>query len=231
MTNLLSVGTDAKTVKGEKKGYLTGILYLAPSDSAGKGINTCAHASPGCRAACLFTAGRAQFTPSINKARIRKTHELFADRAGFQAQLEKDILALERKAKRENLTPCVRINGTSDLPWLAQNMARRFPHIQFYDYTKHPEPQKRMLPNYHLTFSNSEINMQDSLAALENSVSVAVVFPVKKGKPLPEMWNGYVVIDGDESDLRFADPDGVVVGLRAKGKARKDASGFVQISV
>lgn len=227
--SLLSVAADAKTVKGEKKGYLTGILYLAPSDMAGKGINTCANASAGCRAACLFTAGRAAFTKSINVARIRKTHELFEDRQAFDTQMVKDIAALVRKAERENMVPCVRVNGTSDLPWLALNLAKKFPNVQFYDYTKHPNAHTRTLPNYHLTFSNSENNMTECFNALQNGINVAVVFPVKKGKPLPATWNGYAVIDGDESDLRFTDPQGVVVGLRAKGLAKKDASGFVQI--
>jgi len=171
---LLSVSSDSKTVKGEKQGFLTGILYLAPSDSAGDGINTCAHASPGCRAACLFTAGRASFTPMINQARIRKTKQLFADRTAFVEQLQKDIVSLVRKAGRDGMTPCVRLNGTSDLPWLAQAMAAKFPAVQFYDYTKHPRPWTRTLPNYHLTFSNSEINDTDTLDALQHGTNVAV---------------------------------------------------------
>ena len=35
------------------------------------------------------------------------------------------------------------------------------------------------------------------------------------------------VINGDKTDMRFKDPVGVIVGLKAKGKARKDTSGFV----
>lgn len=121
---LLTVNSDAKTVKGKKQGYLTGILYLAPADASG--INTCANASPGCRAACLFTAGRSAIFPRINESRIRKTRQLFRDRKAFQDQLAKDIAALIRKSEREKLTPCVRINGTSDLPWLAMNLAEQF---------------------------------------------------------------------------------------------------------
>ncbi len=229
-TQLLSIGHDAKTVKGEKQGFLTGILYLAPSDMAGQGINTCANASAGCRAACLFTAGRAKMFPMINQARIRKTRALFADRAAFVAQLVKDIEALIRKAKRESLTPCVRLNGTSDLPWLSIELAQRFPEIQFYDYTKHPNAWQRTLPNYHITFSNSETNLLDCFAALEHGLNVAAVFPVSKKQSLPETWHGYKVINGDISDLRFGDEKGVVVGLKAKGLAKKDVSGFVQIA-
>ena len=46
--NLLSIGSDAKTVKGQKYGYYTGIQYLAPSNASGV-INTCPNASKGCR--------------------------------------------------------------------------------------------------------------------------------------------------------------------------------------
>ena len=221
----LSVSSDAKTVKGEKKGYLTGILYLAPSDSSGHQV--CASASAGCIAGCLNSAGRAAIFPAIQRARVRKTKELFADREKFIQRLARDIRALERQAKRQGLTPCVRVNGTSDLPWLAQRMAREFPHIRFYDYSKHPRVWERTLPNYHITFSHSETNLAECLETLAHGVNVAVVFDTKKGQPLPATWHSYPVHDGDVSDLRFLDPRGVV-GVRAKGKARKDCSGFVQ---
>jgi len=222
---LLSVGTDAKTVKGEKKGYLTGILYLAPANTSG--INVCAAATSGCKLGCLNLAGRAQIFPAIIQGRIRKTRQLFADREAFKSQLRKDIAALVRKADREGLIPCVRLNGTSDLPWLALSLAREFPAIQFYDYTKLPMAHTRTLPNYHLTFSHSESNDAECLNALRNGLNVAVVFAVKRGHVLPDYWQGFKVIDGDVSDLRFLDTPGTVVGLRAKGPAKRDYSGFV----
>jgi hypothetical protein len=232
MKPLLSIGQDAKTIKGEKKGYLTGILYLAPSDEsvAFGGFNTCPMASDGCKAGCLFKAGRAMIFPMINQARIRKTIELKTDRHAFVSQLEREIQALIRKAKRENLTPCIRINGTSDLPWLAMELSAMFPDVQWYDYTKLPKPWQRIRPNYHLTFSHSENNLQDCIDALSHGVNVAVVFGTKKGQPLPETWHGYTVISGDESDLRFLDPKGVVIGLYAKGPAKMDTTGFVDRS-
>ena len=55
--NLLSVGTNAKTSKGDDENTLTAILYLAPNTISG--YNVCPNASPGCIASCLFTAGRA----------------------------------------------------------------------------------------------------------------------------------------------------------------------------
>lgn len=55
MTKLLSVSADAKTVKGNEYGYLTGILYLAPANLSG--YEVCPKASDGCKAGCLFYAG------------------------------------------------------------------------------------------------------------------------------------------------------------------------------
>ncbi len=134
MKTLLSIDTNAKTVKGQKRGYMTGILYLAPSNES-KVINTCPHASKGCRAACLFTAGRGAFN-NVRQARIDKTLWLVRDRAGFIEQIKKDIAALVRKAERKGLIPCVRLNGTSDLPWENMgNIMQDFPDVQFYDYT------------------------------------------------------------------------------------------------
>lgn len=223
----LSVNVDAKTIKGKKYGYLTGILFLAPSDVSG--INVCAMATNGCKAGCLFTAGLPGIIPKINESRIRKTRALFADRQAFLAQLRKDIDALLRKAERDRMIPCVRLNGTSDLPWLALILAQEYPTIQFYDYTKLPRAYTRIRPNYHLTFSHSESNLDDCLDSLRHGVNVAVVFDTKKGHVLPGTWHGFTVADGDTSDLRFNDAVGVVIGLRAKGKARKDCtSGFVQ---
>jgi hypothetical protein len=222
---LLSVSADAKTIKGEKQGFLTGILYLAPANTSG--INVCAAATDGCKAGCLNKAGRAAIFPMIEQARIRKTRELFADRNTFLVQLRKDIQALVRKADRENMIPCVRLNGTSDLPWLGMRMAEEFPGVQFYDYTKIPNAHLRTSPNYHITFSKSEVNAGECFSALTKGISVAVVFAVKKGRALPATYGGWNVVDGDLSDLRFLDPKGVIVGLRAKGPAKRDCAGFV----
>ena len=109
-------------------------------------------------------------------------------------------------------------------------MADEFPDVQFYDYTKLPKPELRIRPNYALTFSYSGHNLPDAPDALAHGVNVAVVFAVRKGFELPETWNGYRVIDGDLHDLRFLDPKGVVVGLRAKGRAKKQTSAFVVLA-
>jgi hypothetical protein len=232
MKNLLSIGNDAKTIKGEKRGYLTGIMYLAPSNESAV-INTCPMASKGCRMACLFTAGRGGFN-SVRQARIDKTLRFARDRENFMNELARDIQKLAERARKRRMTPCVRLNGTSDITWEKQpvngkaNLMEAFPEIQFYDYTAIPSRAeawaKRELPvNYHVTFSRKESNQPAVAKVLEAGGNVSVVFAGE----LPKEWEGKSVINGDESDLRFLDPKGVIVGLKAKGKGKADASGFV----
>jgi DNA-directed RNA polymerase subunit RPC12/RpoP len=121
----------------------------------------------------------------------------------------------------------VRINGTSDLAWIPMQMSTEFPHVQFYDYTKLPKPHLRVRSNYAITFSHTGKNLADCMTALANGVNVAVAFAIKKGKPLPETWFGYPVIDGDTHDLRFLDATAVVVGLRGKGVSWKQPTAFM----
>ncbi len=224
---LLSVEQDAKTRKGSKKGYLTGVMYLAPADEARTGYNLCPMATEQCRAGCLYGAGMAGVFPSIKAARIAKTKAYIADPKAFVNQLRSDIKALVALAEKRNMIPAVRINGTSDIPKLAMRLAREFSDVQFYDYTKIPRAAARTLPNYHLTFSFSGDNLAESMESLEQGINVAVVFPTAS---FPVTWHGYPVVNGDESDLRFLDPVGVIVGLKAKGDAKKlTPGGFVQI--
>lgn len=226
------IGTgNTKTLKGEKKGYMTFIMHLAPSDKSG--YNVCPMATKGCRAACLDTAGRGRFDKT-QAARIRKTRWFFEDRDSFMETLISDIRAALRKAAREDMIPVFRLNGTSDIRWetVQHNGAtilEMFPDVQFYDYTK--LPNRRGIPkNYHLVFSRADGNESYVQEALINGMNIAVVFDTKKGKDLPETWNQIPVVDGDETDLRFLDPKSVVVGLRAKGDGKKDTSGFVVIT-
>ena len=229
---------NAKTVKGEKKGYLTYIMYLAPSDASG--YNTCPMASKGCRAACLFTAGRGRMS-NVMQARIRKTVRFFEEREEFLADLVSDVEKAIKQADRKGMIPVFRLNGTSDIRWENYpvvrdgaeypNIMTAFPDLTFYDYTK--LPNRRNIPdNYHLTFSRSESNDHLIPTAFENGMNVAVVFNVKKKGDLPKyipdgIYDPIPVVDGDDTDLRFLDPRGCIVGLRAKGDAKKDNSGFV----
>lgn len=224
---------NAKTAKSIKfDDYLSSILHLAPSDVSGV-INTCPWASAGCKAACLNTAGRGRFD-SIQQARINKTKRLVNDRESFFEDLYKDHMSLSRKAAKLGKNPVSRLNGTSDLPWhhfkIKDNKTifQLFPHIQFYDYTKDIKRLRMLhenpISNYNVTFSASESNWDQCVEALKLGFNVAVVFD-----SIPEKYLGYEVINGDDHDLRFLDKQGgVIVGLKAKGKAKKDLSGFVK---
>ncbi|PWT72770.1 MAG: hypothetical protein C5B60_09120 [Chloroflexi bacterium] len=223
---LLNIDQNAKTVKGQAKGYMTAVLYLAPADLSGV-MNTCTFAGY-CKAFCLNLAGRGAFTKT-QIVRIAKTVFLHENRALFLECLRYDVEKLIRKAERKGLIPCLRVNGTSDMAWLGMLMASEFPGLQCYDYTKLPKPELRVRGNYHLTFSydGNAANVAECERVLSIGMNVSMVFDAPKGKALPTNWQGYRVVDGDESDLRFLDDKGVVVGLRAKGPAKKACTPFV----
>jgi hypothetical protein len=224
---LLNIDKNAKTVKGQSKGYMTAILYLAPANLSG--YEVCPMATAGCRAACLNTAGRGAFS-TTQKSRIAKTKRFFQDRQAFMAQLVDEITKFVTFAEKHGFIPTVRLNGTSDIVWERvavgdhANVMAMFPTIQFYDYTKRSN-RKDLPANYHLTFSLAEDNTVQAEKALDNGINVAAVFRVPQ---FPVSYFNRQVIDGDETDLRFLDPKGSVIGLKAKGKARKDTTGFVK---
>jgi len=224
---LLNIDANAKTVKGQGRGYMTAILYLAPADESG--YEVCPMASNGCRKACLNKAGMGAFS-NVQAARIAKTRWYFEDRDAFMAQLVAEVRAFIRKAIKLGLIPVVRLNGTSDIPWERvpvegqANIMSLFPSVQFYDYTK--RHNRRDLPaNYHLTFSLAEDNDSRARKAATNGANIAVVF---RNDKFPASYMGMPVVDGDADDLRFLDGRGVVVGLKAKGPAKKDFTGFVR---
>ena len=221
---LLSVG-NPKLMKGEKKGYLSFVLHLSPADVSG--YETCPKRTAGCTAACLNTAGRGgMFKPggtnTIQEARKRKTRMFFEQRDEFLAALEADIRKGIKQAEKKGMIPAFRLNGTSDIAWEKYGIIQKFPEVQFYDYTKMRNRKVSGLTNYHLTFSKADGNDMDVRLAASAGMNVAVVFD-----KLPATYIGREVIDGDDTDLRFLDKKGVVVGLKAKGRARKDTSGFV----
>ena len=227
--SLLNSG-NSKTRKGEKKGFTTYGIHLAPASLSG--FNVCDSSSAGCRWACLNTAGRGAMT-SVQRARIKKTLFFFKDKQGFLAELWAEVAKSIKSAARKNMTPCFRLNLTSDLPWEkikfnGKSVMEAFPNVQFYDYCKSPERMTKfvngeMPKNYHLTFSRSETNGALALAFLRSGGNVAMVFR----KSLPATYYGHEVIDGDETDLRFLDGSGKIIGLKEKGLAKKDATGFV----
>lgn len=217
--------TNAKTNKGEKLGVLTGILYLAPAKISG--FEVCPRRTAGCTKSCLYSAGRGKFS-NVQKARINRTKLFFENRELFLNMLRLDIRLLEIQAEQMGMIPAVRLNGTSDIDWTRFGLMEEFPNVRFYDYTKVLNRLHKLPPNYYVTFSRAESNDIDSLTAIKMGHNVSVVFNIGKNDPMPDTWNGAPVYDGDDTDARFLDPQGgYIIGLRAKGDAKKDTSGFV----
>lgn len=225
-TKLLSKGnTNAKTIKNNIETY---ILYLAPATQL-EGFNLCPFASEGCKKSCLYTAGRGAFS-NVQTARLNKTKIWAYDRSNFYVRLVDEILHISSIAVKQDRTIAIRLNGTSDIDHI--ELSKKYtgidllqlPNVIFYDYTKNPNHIKKYLnTSYKLTFSRSEINETKAIDVLHMGGNVAIVF----NDTLPIEWNGYKVINGDETDLRYFDPVNVVIGLKAKGQAKKDKSGFV----
>lgn len=234
---LLSINQDSKTIKGLNKGYLTGIMYLAPYTLGGKNICPFAKAA-GCINACLNTAGRGIFN-NVQNARLNRTKLFHNDINAFMNTLALEIHALEKTAIKKGLIPVIRLNGLSDIEWenirfnyeFIHNKIRSvtifelFPDIQFYDYTKNPN-RDQLPKNYDLTFSYSnkpEFQKFNELA-IKKSMRLAAVF---SDQNLPAYFMGLPVLNGDESDLTFLAPKNIILGLYAKGKAKKDLGGFI----
>lgn len=233
---------SAKAIKAQKFGWLNAINYMAPHKAGGRG-NLCGNASPGCIALCLgWHSGNAELYSSVRDSRIAKARLFMDDRAAFMAEAVKAIDRAILTAHKAGLMLCVRMNGSSDIPWEAihvsvpyvsgtkrLNLFELFPSVQFVDYTKNvhralKHAAGKMPANYHVTFSRSETNEADCDRVLAAGGNVAVVSSLAR----PEAWRGYPVIDGDESDLRHLDGRAVVVWLSPKGrKAKADLSGFV----
>ncbi|MFA2720659.1 GP88 family protein [Bacillus paranthracis] len=238
---------NAKTIKGEKKGFNTGIVYLAPFTNGGM-ANLCPMAEMAqCNKACLYTAGRGAFD-NVQAGRIRKAVYFQTDYNGFMNELAWDINRHVNKSRKAGSTPLIRLNGTSDIIWerkgftldeqhakrigkpagYYENMMALFSDVQFYDYTKIAGRFNGKLPaNYDLTFSYSGVAEYQKQVqhAMKKGARIAVVFRDKE--KIPTEFMGMECVDGDDTDIRHIEPQGVVVALYAKGQARKDKSGFV----
>lgn len=236
--NLLTMDSK-KTIKSQKKGYDTYIMYLTPHKDNATKANACPNASAGCIAACLFNSGNARFN-KVQNGRYNKSNYLIQDKDIFLAQLDAEIGKLAKKYSKMENKLCIRLNGVSDWAW--ENKVERveiikgkkvvipsfvvrdgktifelYPDVIFYDYTKTANRFNSDKPqNLHLTFSRSEENHDAVVEVLNNGGNVAVVFD-----KLPETYLGYDVVNGDEDDLRFLDGDNVIVGLKYKLAATK----------
>lgn len=226
--NLLSKGGNAKINKNEVTTYN---LSLAPHTQNAKGINLCPKASKGCSLACLFTAGRGKFT-NVQQARINKTNYYLFDKQKFLNQLAKEINKIALKSIITNEKFALRLNTLSDVDFVYQLKKycdldilndSNYKNIIVYDYTAIIGKVKKYLgTRYHLTLSRKEDNEQDIMEALKMGGNVAIVF-----KELPKTYKGYRVVDGDKTDLEMTKYKNVVLGLKAKGDAKKDTTGFV----
>jgi hypothetical protein len=163
---------------------------------------------------------------NVQEARINKAKFLIERRADFIAALNKELANLNKQAGKGKQI-AVRLNVLSDLPWHNMIDMESFQNLRFYDYTPNLARMIQFLngelpANYHLTFSRKENNQSKVELVAAMGGNVAVVFD-----KLPQTYLGKQVVDGDATDLRFLDPRGVIVGLKAKGKGKKDTSGFV----
>jgi hypothetical protein len=248
---------SAKAAKASGYGYLNAIHYMAPASTAGVG-NLCAHASAECIALCLgMYSGQAAMvsdleagTNSVRESRKNKARLFMHERAAYMNETARAIVRVIVKARRDGLTPCIRLNGSTDIAWerlrfavddstrkalarVGVTMVRNatptlielFHFVQFVDYTKNPNRMGKAPANLDLTLSYSARNAADCAKALLAGHNVAMVFH----GGLPGSFGGFPVIDGDKHDLRHLDPKGgFIVGLSPKGnKAKRDTSGFV----
>jgi hypothetical protein len=226
---LLSANGDSKTKKGLKLNWTTYIMYMSPFTDNSLGVNLCPHATAGCAAACLNGSGRGGFTSSVQTGRRNKTEFYLQNRVGFLEKLYKELTLISKKHSGENVA--IRLNGTSDIRWEKfkvrdnKNLMELFPNLQFYDYTKNHLRFNIQLPsNYSLVFSRSETNHEKSIEILKKGFNVAMVFDVP-----PTEFESFQVVDGDETDLRFLDNQGVIVGLKYKkltGKGANNSEAF-----
>lgn len=212
------LATNYKLDKDVPGVRITG-LSLAPHTVAGF-KTVCPYSTPECRANCLGTeTGQNVFKNALN-AKINRTRMFFDDPGAFKEQLHAEINLANKAAHRAGEQLAVRLNVYSDVKWEVEfpELFYSFGDVQFYDYTK--IPRRFELPlNYHLTYSYSGTEKSKDAASeyIANGNSIAVVFPTRKGQPLPGRWEGVQVVDGDLNDYRPADPSPCVVGLRFKG--------------
>jgi len=234
---LIASGADAKTTKGNGDKYETAIMYITPWQVMVDGnlFNSCSMAVlAGCIEGCLYTAGRGAFS-NVQTARQRKAEWFYRDRDGFMAQLVVDVTKFIKYCGKQGVTPVIRLNGTSDIRWERipvgdyAHIFAAFPDVQWYDYTKIANRKCDDISNYHLTFSYSAANplyAKQVKIAMDKGLNMAVVW--RSVSVIPDNFMGRNVVSGDADDLRFLDPKGVMVSLYAKGRAKKDISGFVQ---
>lgn len=229
------VNISSKLKKNMIVNQMTYCMYFAPANTSG--YNVCSHSTIECRLGCLATSGRTGMEiiagkNRIQNSRLKKTKLFYENPQYFLAWMIDEIKHYQKKAEKLGFEFSIRLNGTSDIDWNnvkinGQTIFEMFSETQFYDYTKSILKFNEVPKNYHLTYSFTGRNVVDSLRLLEKGFNVAVVFNVQKNQKLPEMFLGYEVIDGDKNDYRVNDNNGVIVGLRFKHIANKEAENKV----
>lgn len=216
---------DAQPKTG-KNDVPTFTLMLEPASSVFG--NACPASTAGCRSGCLNTAGHGAFS-DVQYARHVRMGFLLAWPWEFGVIVAAEITTHVTKhgviGFRPNCVSDIRweLCAPSMLAWCAEN------RVHVYDYTAWAPRFRAPVAGYHLTFSAKETHtVEDIRALVDAGHNVAVPFAVRKGQPLPEFWHGMRVVDGDVTDFRPDDERGVIVGLRAKGSAIGDTSGFVR---
>jgi len=236
LSYLGGVNLSAKMLHSKKESHqYTYLIYLAPANTSG--YNVCPFSTPECRRGCLATSGHAGMEltagrSTIQNSRIKKTRLFMEEQYFFMEWMIAEIRVAQAKAKKDGYYFSVRLNGTSDIDWAkvlhnGKNIFATFPDVQFYDYTKQASKFYSLPVNYHLTYSYTGRNWEQSKALLDAGHNVAVVFNVKNESLLPKTWKGYPVINGDLTDYRIADAKGIVVGLKFKHISDKQAEADV----
>jgi len=227
--SILGFGNNSKTIKSDKSSdYLTAIAYLQPNYA------TCSFSKMAkCDVACLNTAGRGGMN-NVQLVRHDRTKCYYQHRELFLELLHVEIKQHIKRCIKQSKKPAIRLNGTSDIDW--SEVARNYPRVQFYDYTKDlGRVRKWEYPhNYHVTLSwsgASKVYKQRcvELMKLHPDLNVAIVFRdhATVQSILGKKLFGRTILDGDLTDLRFLDSSAAIVALYAKGEAKHDNTGFV----
>jgi len=240
LSYLGGIATSAKISHSQEYSHqYTYGLYLAPASLSG--YNVCSHSTPECRMGCLNTSGRAGIeefagTSIIKDARIKKTKLFYEQPQFFMAWLMAEIEAGQRKAKKDGYYFSVRLNCTSDIDWQNvkindKSIFETYPEIQFYDYTKNANKFFGKPANYHLTLSYTGRNWGLCEVILKRGHNVAMVFDVKTDAEIPTEFEGYKTVQGDLTDYRVSDAKSIIVALKWKRIANREAERKVLNSV
>lgn len=229
--------SNAKLRKSAGGEWLLFGLSMSPATTSGHQV--CSSSTPGCRKACIFTSGNGGY-PIVSRGRKGRALAWFQKREEFKKKLYEEMELAMKLAKRHKRNLGIRLNVFSDIMWERQfpEIIGDFGEVQFYDYTKHFERMMRFCrgefpSNYYLTFSRSEKNEEECLRVLSSGRNVSVPFTINAAMkpdikvPLPNTYLGYPVVNGENNDLRFLDPQGCVVGVKTKGMGFWDKTGFV----